>query len=104
MTATRHVVLNVPDVSCNHCKMAIESAVSGLAGVDAVEVEIESKSVAVDLDAAADLGAVRAAIEEAGLPDRRGARVRSLRRAGRRGGAAPGRAGTIAHRVRGPLA
>ena len=32
MTATRHVVLNVPDVSCNHCKMAIEGAVSGLAG------------------------------------------------------------------------
>ena len=52
MTATRHVVLNVPDVSCNHCKTAIENAVSGLPGVDAVEVEIESKSVAVELEPA----------------------------------------------------
>ena len=68
MTATRHVVLNVPDVSCNHCKTAIENAVSGLPGVDAVEVEIAGKSVAVDLDAAADLDVVRSAIEEAGYP------------------------------------
>ncbi len=68
MTATRHIVLNVPDVSCNHCKMAIEGAVSGLAGVDRVEVEIASKSVAVYLDDAGDIGAVRAAIEEEGYP------------------------------------
>jgi copper chaperone len=66
MTATRHVVLNVPDVSCNHCKTAIENAVSGLPGVDRVEVEIATKSVAVDLDAAGDLGAVKAAIEDEG--------------------------------------
>ncbi len=89
MTATRHVVLNVPDVSCNHCKTAIENAVSGLPGVDAVEVEIESKSVAVELEPAADLGAVHSAIEESRLPGRRRARVRSLRRPGRRGGATP---------------
>jgi copper chaperone len=66
MTATRHVLLNVPDVSCNHCKTAIESAVSRLAGVDKVEVEIATKSVAVYLDAAGDLGAVKAAIEDEG--------------------------------------
>jgi copper chaperone len=66
MIATRHVVLNVPDVSCSHCKAAIESAVSGLAGVASVEVEVATKSVAVDLEAAGDLGAVRAAIEDEG--------------------------------------
>ncbi len=68
MIATRHVVLNVPDVSCSHCKAAIEGAVSRLAGVDKVEVEIETKSVAVDLDEAGDLGAVRDAIEDEGYP------------------------------------
>ncbi len=31
--AETHAVLNVPSVSCNHCKMAIESAVGALAGV-----------------------------------------------------------------------
>ncbi|MGZ4199972.1 MAG: heavy-metal-associated domain-containing protein [Thermoleophilia bacterium] len=68
MTATRHVVLNVPDVSCAHCKAAIESAVSGLAGVDRVEVEVDTKSVTIDLDGDGDLDAVRAAIEEEGYP------------------------------------
>ena len=68
MTATRHVVLNVPEVSCNHCKMAIEGAVAGLAGVDRVEVEVASKSVAVYLAPDGDLEAVRAAIEDEGYP------------------------------------
>jgi copper chaperone len=68
MTAPRHIVLNVPGVSCSHCKVAIESAVSRLAGVDSVEVEIATKSVAVDLGAAGDLAAVKAAIEDEGYP------------------------------------
>jgi copper chaperone len=68
MTATRHVVLNVPEVSCNHCKMAIEGAVSGLEGVERVEVEVATKSVAVYLAPVGDLGAVRAAIEGEGYP------------------------------------
>jgi copper chaperone len=50
---TTHAVLNVPAVSCNHCKMAIENAVSALEGVDAVEVDVSAKSVALDFDAAA---------------------------------------------------
>jgi copper chaperone len=68
MTATRHVVLNVPEISCNHCKMAIEGAVTGLEGVDSVEVEVATKSVAVYLAPGGDLAAVRAAIEDAGYP------------------------------------
>jgi copper chaperone len=66
MSATRHVVLNVPEVACAHCKAAIEGAVAPLDGVERVEVEIESKSVAVDLDDDGDLEAVRAAIEGEG--------------------------------------
>jgi len=66
MSVTRHVVLNVPDVACAHCKAAIEGAVAPLEGVERVEVEIESKSVAVDLDEGGDLEAVRAAIEDEG--------------------------------------
>jgi copper chaperone len=66
MSDTRHVVLNVPDVSCSHCKMAIENAVSGLAGVDKVEVDVAAKSVTVFLDDEGDLATVRAAIEDEG--------------------------------------
>jgi len=68
MIATRRVVLNVPDVSCAHCKSAIEGAVATLPGVDHVAVEIESKSVEVDLDETGDLDAVKAAIEDEGYP------------------------------------
>ena len=66
MSAPRHVVLNVPDVACMHCKAAVEGAVSGLAGVDSVEVDVDSKSCTVYLEPDADLGAVKAAIEDEG--------------------------------------
>jgi copper chaperone CopZ len=66
MTTTRHVVLNVPDVSCAHCKAAIEAAVARLQGVESVEVEVASKSCSVRLDGSGDLGAVRTAIEDEG--------------------------------------
>jgi len=66
MSEPRHVVLNVPDVSCNHCKMAIERAVAQVRGVESVEVEVDTKSVNVRLEPSADLQAVRAAIEDEG--------------------------------------
>jgi copper chaperone len=68
MSETRHVVLNVPNVSCSHCKMAIENAVSELAGVDKVEVDLDAKSVAVYLGDEGDLGTVKATIEDEGYP------------------------------------
>jgi copper chaperone len=65
--ATTHVVLNVPTVSCNHCKMAIEGAVKQISGVSYVDVDVEAKSVTVDFDPTAVLlEAVEAAIQEEG--------------------------------------
>jgi copper chaperone len=60
-------VLNVPSVSCNHCKMAIEGAVSALAGVRAVAVDVDAKSVTVEFDSAGlSLETIEAAVEEEG--------------------------------------
>jgi copper chaperone len=50
--AETHAILNVPTVSCDHCKMAIESAVSALAGVGAVAVDVTEKTVTIDFDSA----------------------------------------------------
>ncbi len=62
-----HAVLNVPSVSCNHCKMAIEGAVKALDGIAAVDVDVPAKSVAVDFDAASvSLDAIEAAVREEG--------------------------------------
>ena len=48
--AETHVVLNVPTVSCNHCKMAIENAVGAVAGVEVVEVDVAEKTITIDFE------------------------------------------------------
>ena len=56
---------SVPGISCGHCRWAIDRKVSAVAGVTAVDVDLDAKRVTVtgdDLDDAA----VRAAIDEAG--------------------------------------
>ncbi len=45
-------VFTAPDISCNHCKMHIEKAVGALPGVTSVSVEVPSKKVTVQYDAA----------------------------------------------------
>ena len=55
---------HVPDISCDHCKTAIEGEVGKVFGVDSVEVDVAGKTVQVDGHASED--AVRGAIEEAG--------------------------------------
>jgi copper chaperone len=54
----------VPDMSCGHCKDAIEKAVTAVDGRARVTVDREAKTVVIESEAApSDL---RAAIEEAG--------------------------------------
>ncbi|MBT8241415.1 MAG: heavy-metal-associated domain-containing protein [Acidimicrobiales bacterium] len=62
MTTTR--IYSVPEISCDHCKNAIESEVNRLDTVEAAVVDIETKTVLVSGDADEQL--VRAAIDEAG--------------------------------------
>jgi len=38
---------SVPDISCDHCKRFIESAVTPLPNVEAVEVDVAAKTVTV---------------------------------------------------------
>ena len=55
---------SVPGISCGHCKAAIEGELDGADGVEAVDVDIEAKTVAVTGEIGED--AVRAAVDEAG--------------------------------------
>jgi len=61
-SATIHTY-SVPGISCDHCKHAIESEVSTVAGVADVVVDVDAKLVTVT---GGDDTAVRAAIDEAG--------------------------------------
>jgi copper chaperone len=59
------ITYSVPAMSCGHCKQAVSSELGAVAGVDSVDVDLETKLVIVrghDLDDAE----LRAAIEEAG--------------------------------------
>lgn len=57
-------VYSVPGISCGHCKQAIETEVSKVAGVESVLVDIAAKTVTVEGGDSDE--ALRAAIEEAG--------------------------------------
>ena len=56
---------SVPGVSCAHCQAAITDVVAVLPGVEAVEVDLETKIVSVTGDPL-DGQAIIAAIDEAG--------------------------------------
>jgi copper chaperone len=61
----RTISYSVPDISCGHCGTAITREVSAVAGVESVEVELETKTVTVSGDPL-DEAAILAAIDEAG--------------------------------------
>jgi copper chaperone len=56
---------SVPGVSCGHCRSAIQAEVSEVAGVEAVEVDLDAKTVTVTGEPL-DEQAIIAAIDEAG--------------------------------------
>lgn len=46
-------VLNVPTISCHHCENTINEALTPLAGVSSVNVDIAAKKVTVEYDPSA---------------------------------------------------
>ena len=59
------VTYSVPAIHCEHCGMSIREEVSEVEGVEAVDVDLETKVVTVRGQELSD-EALRAAIEEAG--------------------------------------
>ncbi|MFA5577622.1 MAG: copper ion binding protein [Tissierellaceae bacterium] len=58
-------LLTVEGMTCMHCVMAVKNAVGALAGVNKVEVDLESKKVNVEGEDLKD-NLITEAIEEAG--------------------------------------
>jgi copper chaperone CopZ len=56
---------SVPGISCGHCRAAITAEVTRVAGVSAVDVDLDAKTVTVNGVGFND-AAVRDAIDEAG--------------------------------------
>lgn len=55
----------VPGMTCGHCVNAVKTEVSGVPGVESVEVDLGTKFVVVT-GFSLDLELVRAAVDEAG--------------------------------------
>jgi copper chaperone len=59
----------VPDISCQHCVNAITQEVSALAGVQRVQVDLDSKTVTVEHAPQITTVQIVAAINEAGYDE-----------------------------------
>lgn len=65
----RHVVLRVPDISCEHCERTVRQALGRIAGVHRVDVDIPAKDVRVAYDeASVDLARLQAALRDEDYP------------------------------------
>lgn len=63
------ITLEAPDISCDHCIMSIEKAVSKLPGVRFVSGNPDEKRVVIEFDPhLADLATIESAMEEEGYP------------------------------------
>ena len=63
--APQTVTYTVPGMSCGHCKIAVTEEVTEVAGVERVDVDLETKRVTVS-GTELDDAKLRAAIVEAG--------------------------------------
>lgn len=57
-------IYNVPDMTCDHCRSAIEGEVASVADVTSVAVDLDTKTVTVT---GGDDTPIRVAIDDAGF-------------------------------------
>ena len=65
MTTT---TLNIPNISCGQCVMAIKRELGEIEGVSRVEGKPEEKSITVEWDAPADLQKIKTTLSEINYP------------------------------------
>jgi copper ion binding protein len=64
MSDERTLTFRVPGMTCDHCVRAVTAEVGAIEGVTSVEIDLGTK--VVEVTGTDDVGAVRAAVDEAG--------------------------------------
>jgi copper chaperone len=65
---SKQVKLNAPDISCNHCAMAIKRELATVKGLTRVEVDVPTKTVNLEYDTDETLERAKAALADIGYP------------------------------------
>ncbi|MGE2692375.1 heavy-metal-associated domain-containing protein [Mycolicibacterium pulveris] len=58
--------ITVTGMTCAHCAASVREEIGEIAGVRAVDVDVESGAVTIDSDNPVDRAAIQRAVEEAG--------------------------------------
>ncbi len=66
LTRMSENVIAVTGMTCSHCATAVSAEISKIAGVSAVEVDVEAGKVTITADPQPEPDLLRAAVEEAG--------------------------------------
>ena len=62
------VIINVEGMSCNHCKISVESALNKVDGVSGAEVNLDAKNVTVKFDSeTTNLEQLKVTIDDTGF-------------------------------------
>ncbi|HGG63321.1 MAG TPA: copper chaperone [Rhodobacteraceae bacterium] len=56
--------LNIPDMTCGHCKAAVEKAVASVDANAKVAVDLDTRTV--EIDSSADMAVILSALKEEG--------------------------------------
>lgn len=67
----KELIIGVEGMNCNHCKVAVESEIKELEGVQNAQVSLEEKDVKVTLNQEIEIEKIYEAIEEAGFDVRK---------------------------------
>ena len=63
----RTMTISVPEIHCDHCKRSIEGALGPLPGVASARVDVDARTVTVEVDESrVDRARIVSAIEEQG--------------------------------------
>ncbi len=66
-SAVTTMTISVPEIHCDHCKHSIEGALAPLPGVRSARVDVDARTVTVEVDQTrVDRGQLVAVIEEQG--------------------------------------
>ncbi len=59
-------IVHIEGMQCNHCKMAVEKALSTIEGMTKVEVNLEEKQAVIELEREIENDVIKEVIEKEG--------------------------------------